>query len=281
MTSSLIFNSKGQGPALVFIHGWGLNSGVWQPTVERLSLNYQVITIDLPGFGLNVEKSISPYSLVQISKLISDSIDIPAIYIGWSLGGLVAAQIALDYPEKVQGLVTIASSPCFIEKSCVEKSFVEKNTTEDKATTNTPKSWRGIKPQVLQAFHQQLNQDIKKTLDGFLKIQALGSPSIRQDIKQLRDLILQYPMPSKTTLEQSLQLLTSEDLRTQLMNIKMPFLRLYGKLDSLVPKAAIEPINTLAPKSDFYIFNKASHAPFISHFNDFILQLTLWLTRHN
>jgi pimeloyl-[acyl-carrier protein] methyl ester esterase len=275
MASSLIFNSKGQGPALVFIHGWGLNSGVWQPTVEQLSLNYQVITIDLPGFGLNVEESVSPYSLVQISKLISDSIDIPAIYIGWSLGGLVATQIALDYPEKVQGLVTIASSPCF-----VEKRFVEKNTAVNEAVTNTPNIWQGIKPQVLQAFRQQLNQDIKKTLEGFLKIQALGSPSIRQDIKQLRDFILQYPMPSKTTLEQSLQLLTSEDLRTQLINIKMPFLRLYGKLDSLVPKAVIEPINTLAPQSDHYIFNKASHAPFISHFNDFILQLTLWLTKY-
>lgn len=265
MASSLVFNSKGEGPALVFIHGWGLNSGVWQPTLEQLSLNYQVITIDLPGFGLNIKHSISPYSLTQASKLISDAIDAPAIYVGWSLGGLVATKIALDFPEKVQGLVTIASSPCFVEKIIAKEN-----------ETNT--SWFGIKPQVLQMFHQQLGNDIKKTLDGFLKIQAMGSPHIRQDIKHLRDLIMAYPIPSKTTLEQSLQLLSSEDLREQLSHINVPFLRLYGKLDSLVPKAAIATINTLAPKSDHYIFDKASHAPFISHFDDFIEQLTSWLT---
>lgn len=36
-----------------------------------------------------------------------------AIWLGWSLGGLVASQIALTHPERVQALVTVASSPCF------------------------------------------------------------------------------------------------------------------------------------------------------------------------
>jgi len=265
MSSSLVFNSKGKGQALVFVHGWGLNSGVWQPLVEKLSQHYRVITIDLPGFGLNIEHNASPYSLAQVSQLISDAIDTPAIYLGWSLGGLVATKIALAHPEKVQGLVTIASSPCFIEKDLELKN---------------EQTWPGIKPAVLAMFHQQLGEDIKKTLDGFLKIQAMGSPHIRQDIKQLRDLIMAYPIPTKATLEQSLSLLSSEDLRQQLTDIKVPFLRLYGKLDSLVPKAAIPTINQLAPESEHIIFDKASHAPFISHLDEFVHQLTTWLIKH-
>ena len=263
MSSLLKFTRQGQGQSLVFIHGWGLNSGVWQPTVEKLARTYQVITIDLPGFGLNVENTISPYTLTNISEQICNSIDEPAIFVGWSLGGLVTTQIAINHPNKVQGLVTIASSPCFIEKQ-----------------TNSTEKWFGIKPQVLQMFYQQLDDDIEKTLASFLKIQAMGSPHIRQDIKQLRDLIMDYPIPSKHTLAQSLQLLSSEDLRSQLSHINVPFLRMYGRLDSLVPKAAIEAIDKLAPNSEAIIFNKASHVFFISHFDEFIEQLTTWLNRN-
>jgi pimeloyl-[acyl-carrier protein] methyl ester esterase len=262
MPTPLTYSSIGQGQPLVFIHGWGLNSGVWRPLCEKLATQYQVITVDLPGFGLNVDHSISPYSLTKASKLIEQTITQPAIYIGWSLGGLIATKIAITAPEKVQALVTIASSPCFLEKK------------HDNAVNH----WSGIKAKVLNSFHQQLAQDIEKTLDGFLKIQAMGSPHIRQDIKLLRELIMQYPIPNQQTLEQSLHLLSSEDLRTELAQITMPFLRLYGRLDSLVPKSAIKQINQLSPNSEHYIFEQASHAPFISHLDEFTQQLLCWLT---
>ena len=277
MPTPLQFRSIGQGQPLVLIHGWGVNSGVWQPLAEKLSKSYQVNTIDLPGFGVNVNNTISPYSLMQVSKLIVESIGTSAVYIGWSLGGLVASNIAINYPDKVQGLVTVASSPCFLESSFIEKRSIEKGLVEQ---TENSQVWPGIKPEVLTMFHQQLSDNIKKTLDGFLRIQAMGSPHIRHDIKQLRDLIMVYPIPSKTTLEQSLQLLSSEDLRADLSKITAPFLRLYGKLDGLVPKTAITCINDLSPNSDYYIFNKASHAPFISHLDEFSEQLLLWLNNH-
>ena len=57
----------------------------------------------------------------------------------------------------------------------------------------------------------------------------------------------------------------------------MPYLRMYGKLDGLVPRKAIEPINVLSPDSDVVILEKASHAPFISHPEEFHQALILWL----
>ncbi len=262
MSKSLIFNCIGQGQPLVFLHGWGVNSAVWQPLVEKLKTNYQVITIDLPGFGLNVDNSITPYSLEQVSELIYQTIAQPAIYVGWSLGGLIATQIALTHSARVQGLVTIASSPRFLEQS-----------------ENNQVMWPGIKAEVLKLFHQQLGQDIKKTLARFLEIQAMGSPHARKHFKQIQQLVMQYPMPSQQAFDQSLALLESEDLRTELTKIKLPFLRLYGRLDSLVPASVIENINQLSPNSEHYIFNKASHAPFISHLNDFYQQLNQWLMK--
>jgi pimeloyl-[acyl-carrier protein] methyl ester esterase len=69
-------------------------------------------------------------------------------------------------------------------------------------------------------------------------------------------------------------------LSAQLQNIYQPFLRLYGKLDGLVPKQVIALIDQLAPHSQSYIFEQASHAPFISHQAEFLTILESWLTGH-
>ncbi|STV85944.1 putative pimeloyl-BioC--CoA transferase BioH [Klebsiella michiganensis] len=45
----------------------------------------------------------------------------------------------------------------------------------------------------------------------------------------------------------------------------MPFLRLYGRLDGLVPRKIIPLLDALWPKSTSIVFDKAAHAPFISH----------------
>jgi len=263
MLKALNYQISGQGLPLVFIHGWGVNSAVWQPLTAQLTQHYQVITIDLPGFGRNVEQSLTDYNLANISQLITTTIKQPAIYIGWSLGGLVATHLALHFPQQVKGLVTVASSPYFMEQRQGDRIL-----------------WHGIKKQVLQHFYLQLEDNIKKTLVNFLKIQAMGSANIRQDIKQLQSLLFEFPMPSKQTLALSLALLESADLREDLAKITQPFLRFYGRLDSLVPKASIALINQLSPNSDYYIFNKASHAPFISHTNEFKSQLESWLNTH-
>ena len=244
---------------LVFIHGWGFNSAIWQPTIEKLQDDFDIITVDLPGFGVNIDNSLNDYSLDNVVEKIQEAISQPAVYIGWSLGGLVATQLALSFPEKVLGCITVASSPCFLHKETGESI------------------WPGIQPNVLTMFHQQLAQDTKKTIEGFLKIQAMGSPHIRQDIKTIRDLVMKHSLPTEQTLDDSLTLLETVDLRAQLSTLSMPFLRLYGKLDSLVPKHAIEKVAQLIPHSQQYIFDKASHAPFISHADEFNHVVSAWV----
>ena len=276
MAEMLKITSVGQGVSLVFIHGWGLNSGVWQPLVELLAKNYQVITVDLPGFGINRNCEITPYSVNNICQKISEVITQPAVFIGWSLGGLVATEMALNFPGNVSGLITVASSPCFVEQGVKTEKENNPLSTE---VNHVPVYWPGIPSSVLNLFHRQLAENTQKTIEGFLKIQAMGSPKIRQDIKQVKALIMQYPLPTRETLEQSLNLLSSSDYRQQLINIDKPYLRMYGRLDSLVPKAALKLIEKLAPSSDEYLFEHASHAPFISHLDDFYQVLNRWLQK--
>jgi pimeloyl-[acyl-carrier protein] methyl ester esterase len=274
---STYLEPKEQSIPIVLLHGWGLNSAVWQPLIASLSTDFtdafHVITIDLPGFGTNVNKKVSPYSLANICQHIVSTIEQPAIYLGWSLGGLVATEMALTYPDKVLGLITVASSPRFTEQRVEQGS---EKVIDEKAANQL--LWSGIKPHVLDAFHQQLKVDAEKTISGFLKLQAMGSPHVRQDIKQISQLVFQHKMASKNTLDESLKLLETSDYRSKLIEINQPFLRLYGSADSLVPKSIIEQVAKLtANNSDQYIFEGASHAPFISHLDDFTQLLTDWL----
>jgi len=261
MAETLQITSQGQGIPLVLIHGWGLNSGVWQPLAKKLATFFKVITVDLPGYGLNIDNNIEDYSLTNISNKIVEAVNEPAVYLGWSLGGLVATDIAKRYQHDALALITVASSPCFVE----QLSVTEQTT------------WCGIKPPLLNAFHHQLAKDTKKTIDGFLKIQAMGSPHIRQNLKEINTLIFQYEMPTRQTLDDSLALLEEVDLREGLSSLTLPFLRLYGRLDSLIPKTVATFVDDLAPNSESYMFPHASHAPFISHPNDFFEVLNTWM----
>lgn len=249
--SKLFVETRGQGANLVLIHGWGLNSGVWESISHELQQHYRLTLIDLPGFGRNADKMPAVYDLSTITSMVKASLPDKCSILGWSLGGLVAQQLAIELDEKVEKLILTATSPRF-------------NQIDD---------WVGIKPNVLNVFEQQLERDFSKTLDRFMAIQALGSVSAKQDIKRIKAHVENYPIPDNEALRAGLSILADSDLRNMICKIKAPTLRLYGKLDSLVPVAAIPLIKAKQPNAKSHIFNHASHAPFVSHPDEFIQQV--------
>lgn len=239
----LCIRVSGTGQDLVLLHGWGMNSGAFYEFLPYLTDSFRVTTIDLPGFGENADCLPDQYTLESLVDIINQALPEQPLVAGWSLGGLVAQQLCLTHSERIRGLITIASTPCFIAKP----------------------GWVGIAPDLLQGFEQQLEQDYAKTLDRFLAIQAMGSETARQDIKTIRKRIAQLPVPAITALQAGLGLLSSVDLRDSIGRIKQPTLRLYGRLDSLVPTSGIDRIHELQPNADTVVVPHASHAPFISH----------------
>ncbi|MCC2617018.1 pimeloyl-ACP methyl ester esterase BioH [Aestuariibacter halophilus] len=242
---------SGSGEPLVLLHGWGLNSGVWHPLLPRLTERYRVISIDLPGFGVNADRQPSPYALTSVGHMLADAIPDGATVLGWSLGGLLAQWLAIHFPHKVKRLVLVASTPCFVQQQ----------------------SWPGVRPAVLHTFERQLENDFSDTLDRFLAIQAMGSPSARHDIRNIRECVSQFPEPDPAALRHGLTLLGTVDLRHELPRITAPIARFYGRLDSLVPHKAIELIESVKGSDYLHIFEHASHAPFISHPDAFVEHL--------
>ncbi len=243
LAKSLKIHSFGSGSDLVLLHGWGTNSGAFKQWIELLTSDYKVTLIDLPGFGINHDVLPETYTLQSVCDLVVPVVPRNAVLLGWSLGGLVAQQLAIKLGDLVKGLVTIGSSPCFVQKA----------------------NWTGIKSEVLGAFATQLDTSYEKTLERFLAIQAMGSDNARVEARLLKKAITQYPSPASKALHGGLDILAKSDLRSELERIPVPTLRLYGKQDSLVPVAAADAIQQLHLQSEKVILSSAAHGPFISH----------------
>lgn len=248
MSISLYTESRGRGPSLVLLHGWGLNSGVWELIGHQLADRFRLTLIDLPGYGRNANQLPDPYTLDALADLVGEHLQSNSTLLGWSLGGLIAQKIAISQHPNLSRLVLLASSPKFADDG----------------------AWKGIKQNVLRVFETQLEKDFSKTLSRFLAIQALGSDTAKQDIRQIKDQIQHFPIPDEFALQHSLSLLSSTDLRAELSRISVPTFRLYGRLDSLVPHQIIDQVEAIHSSEAVHIFHKASHAPFISHPEEFL-----------
>lgn len=104
------YSEVGEGPALVLVHGLGLNRNMWQWQVDALKSHFRVVTYDLLGHG----ESDNPMGAVHISDMIGqlrklmDSLAIERCgLIGFSLGGLIAQAFTLEHQDQVQALVIL------------------------------------------------------------------------------------------------------------------------------------------------------------------------------
>ncbi|ORM62648.1 pimeloyl-[acyl-carrier protein] methyl ester esterase [Pantoea rodasii] len=248
--SSLYWHTTGAGDRdLVLLHGWGLNAEVWQNIVPRLSPHFRLHLVDLPGFGRS--QGFGALSLAEMAQQLLPQLPERAVLLGWSLGGLVASQIALMQPERVTALISVASSPCF----------------------TAHEDWPGIKPETLENFQQQLSNDFQRTVERFLALQTMGTENARQDARQLKEVVLSQPMPSVEVLAGGLAILRHDDLRAALDELTLPFLRIYGYLDGLVPRNIAGKLDARWPTSHSIVMEKAAHAPFVSHPDAFCQQV--------
>ncbi|GAB26314.1 putative hydrolase [Gordonia polyisoprenivorans NBRC 16320 = JCM 10675] len=104
----------GQGPAVLFIHGWSLSGEVWDRQLGAVAAaGYRALAMDQRGHG----DSDAPLQGYEIDGLVADAVDVlgafgvdHAVVVGWSLGGMVGLRLAHDHPDLVDALVMVASN---------------------------------------------------------------------------------------------------------------------------------------------------------------------------
>jgi 3-oxoadipate enol-lactonase len=98
---------EGEGRAIVFLHGFTLDHTMWTEQRTALRDEYRVITIDLPGHGESAA-IIGPRSPTDETLRVVDALGIEqAVFVGSSLGGTVAIDLAIERPTLVQTLVLL------------------------------------------------------------------------------------------------------------------------------------------------------------------------------
>src|SRR4029077_5137260 len=107
--AGLAYEVTGDGPAVVLVHGFGLDMRMWGPQVEHLGARYRVVRYDCRGFGASgpFDPAV-PYTHAADLVALLDHLAIgQAVLAGLSFGGRVVLQTALAAPARVRGLVLL------------------------------------------------------------------------------------------------------------------------------------------------------------------------------
>ena len=253
--NSLYTHTLGVGPDVVLVHGWGMHSGVWEDVAEALFDHHRVTVVDLPGHGYS-RLLRAGHALGDLCAAVAAVAPASAAWVGWSLGGLVAQRMAITVPERVNRLVLVNSTPCFVQR---------------------PDWPHGIALPVLHRFALELRQNYRAVLKRFLALEVHGSEHAAAQLHLLKAMLFQHGEPDVSALEDGLAILESTDLRAEWFRIACPTLLLMGQRDQLVPAAAGAVLLGCLPNARLRVFERAGHAPFFSHLPDFVAELRAFL----
>lgn len=227
---------------LVLLHGWGMHSLIWDSVIPALLENFRITVIDLPGFGRSPVPG-GEYNLDYLVEHVLAVAPESALWMGWSLGGMVAMRIAAQKPARCDALITVASTPQFVAD---ERWPVAMNA------------------EVLQGFCNLLAEDWEGTLIRFLGLQCKDSDTMRDEIRVLKELVYFHGLPSQKALRCGLQILQDVRLLDELQNIQCPTLHVFGEKDNLVPVGVSAAIQPFQPQARTSIIKGASHVPQLS-----------------
>lgn len=222
---------------LVFLHGWGTHPVIWEPLLDFFP---DARALPLPGYA----GSAPARTLEEMAETVAAQLQEESFLVGWSLGGLVAAHIALASAQKLSGLALVAATPCFV---------------------NRPDWPHGVPDEVFEQFAVSLTKDYAGTIRRFLSLQAQGSSAMREVLAQLRRKLLDQVQPAEGVLETGLEVLQGADLRARLPELRLPLTLIHGSGDKLAPVSAARWMAETLPCAKLHEIEGAGHAPFLSH----------------
>jgi len=243
------YNSKKKN--VLFIHGLGSSSDRWWDIPDALSRYFHpIVAVDLIGFGGSDKPVTLDYTIEYFSKFIKDFIDCKQIWrndgedsdddscktiiVGHSLGGYIAAKVAIEGQDLIEKLVLIDSSGMLKEPTPLLEQYLN-------AALNP--SFENVK----NVFEQMLGNPAllhPMIVDAFIK--RINLPGAKYAFKSAFDnSTKKYIDPSELQ---------------RIENI--PALIICGAADKLIPVAHSKRFNEVLKNSQLQIVENTGHAPF-------------------
>ena len=233
---------------VLFIHGLGSSSLAWRDIPDALSEYFHTITIDLIGFGVSEKPETADYTIKGLSKFIVDFL-IERIgiekkehkkisLVGHSLGGYIAAQVAIENKEMIEKLVLIDSSGLLEGPTQLLKDY-RVAATEVNPVTRYEKVKR-----VLEDLYAGPSRLLPVAVDLFEY--TIEKPGAKHAFEAAFD--------NSTTTQ------IEKDGFKQLDDI--PCLIIWGENDNLIPIEYYYRFRQKLPKAKYETMAYAGHAPF-------------------
>ena len=240
------YESHGQGLPLVLIMGLRRNIEWWYCQIAELSKHFKVIAFDNRGAGRS-DKPEMDYSIKlfadDTSKLM-EKLDIQhANILGVSMGGYIAQELAINYPEKVDALA-LGCTSCGGGKAVLMKAERMKKFTANE----------GLTPEEI----------LKKDMDIYFSDEFIGKNPDK--IAKFNEISMRYYQPAHA-FERQFSACLKHDVVSRIKNIDQPILILTGDEDPLVPPENSYILKELLPKAQLSIYAKGRHC-FFMEFSD-------------
>lgn len=231
------FECADAAPDIVLLHGWGMSSAVWATWLGLLRRRANIVMFDLPGY--NGSELASAYEVDALVNAILQQAPERAVYLGYSLGGMLATRIAATFPHRVDALVTLGSNAKFVASD----------------------DWPDAMPaDTFSAFFQSTAKPAL-ALKRFAGLQVHGCEQEKTWLKWLRGV---QEDVAASCLQNGLECLNELDLRASLDELTVPALFMFAENDALVPVRAARHF----PEDRVAIIAGAAHAMFLSHPQD-------------
>ncbi len=236
---SLYYDTYGDGAPLVLIAGLGSDSMSWFNVIEDLSRNNKLIVFDNRGCG----RSDYPSGKITIEDMAEDTVGLleylkidKANILGHSMGGYIAQEIAIKYPERVNNLILVSTAA---------------NTTARNKL-------------IFKEFSEILNTDGYSDLWFKSWIEWLFTEEVQSDTSFIDLFIsnaLKYPYLQKPSgFDSQVNAINSYDCRSNLPLIKAKTFIISGSEDILITPENSLFLSEKIPDSTLEILNNAAHS---------------------
>jgi pimeloyl-ACP methyl ester carboxylesterase len=246
--SRVNYIEMGEGDPLVFVHGL---SGCWQNWLENIphfARSRRVIAIDLPGFGdselANEEITMPGYGRFVDAFLGEIGVERAAI-VGNSMGGFIAAEVAVSHPGRVDKLVLVSAA-----------GVMTVGPAQLTLASRAARAFHAGSGRVLARRHSLVRRRglRKLVLYGVVRYPELLQPELVYEIAS---------GGGKPGFMDAFKAILDYDFKDRLPEIEAPTLIVWGRADRIVPVGGAYRYEQLIPNARRVIFEDTGHVPMI------------------
>jgi pimeloyl-ACP methyl ester carboxylesterase len=253
---------SGEKDPVLLVHGLGGQWQNWLENIPRLAQDRRVVAMDLPGFGLTPEPpegdevSITRYG--RYVNSLADALGLGEVeLVGNSMGGYIAAEVAIQFPERVKRLVLVSAAGISSAETLpapiltfgrVATALATNSVARHRALASRPIT-RHVSLALVARHPRLLKADL--AYEGFFK--GAGKPGFDDALRASLDY----------------------DFRDRLGDVKVPTLIVWGEKDSIIPTRDADEFERLIEDSRKVVMKDCGHIPMAERprpFNDLLVE---------